>query len=83
MRDERWVVLVADDDAGDAFGAAVGVEGVCCRGRGGVRGGFGCLWVEGGGGRREGGVHFSSMSCRWPGLVRSATVLLKRVMNSP
>ena len=29
-----------------------------------------------------GGVHCSSMSCLWPGLVRSATVLLKRVMNS-
>jgi len=28
VRDERWVVLVADDDAGDAFGAAVGMEGV-------------------------------------------------------
>ena len=28
--DEGRVVLVADDDAGDAFGAAVGVEGVGC-----------------------------------------------------
>lgn len=36
VRDERGVVLVADDDAGDAFGAAVGVEGVCCETREGV-----------------------------------------------
>ena len=28
--DEGWVFVVGDDDAGDAFCAAVGVEGVCC-----------------------------------------------------
>lgn len=30
MSDKRGVVVVGDDDAGDAFGAAVGVEGVVC-----------------------------------------------------
>ena len=38
---------------------------------------------DGSGSEGSGEVHFSSMSCRWPGLVRSATVLLKSVMNSP
>ena len=28
MSDEGWVVGIRDDDAGDAFGAAVSVEGV-------------------------------------------------------
>ena len=30
MGDEGGVFVVGDYDAGDAFGAAVGVEGVCC-----------------------------------------------------
>lgn len=34
VRDEGGVVLVGDYDAGDAFGAAVGVEGVCWWGGG-------------------------------------------------
>lgn len=29
VRDKGWVVGVADDDAGNTFGAAVGVEDVC------------------------------------------------------
>ena len=28
MRDEGGILVIADDDAGDAFGAGVGVEGV-------------------------------------------------------
>jgi hypothetical protein len=28
MRDEGWVIGVGDDDAGDAFGATIGMEGV-------------------------------------------------------
>jgi len=46
MCHERRVVVVRDDDAGDAFGAAVGVEGIVfalgvnisCSGRGEVLG---------------------------------------------
>lgn len=34
MRDELGVLVVRDDDAGDALGATVDVESVCCRGRG-------------------------------------------------
>jgi len=30
VSDQRGVVVVGDDDAGDAFGAAVGMEGVVC-----------------------------------------------------
>ena len=32
MRDQGGIVLVGDYDAGDAFGATVGVEGVGCGG---------------------------------------------------
>jgi hypothetical protein len=58
-----------------------------------VRGGFGGAEEAGGVRLRETTVGFvgeiregipcSSISVRCPGLVRSATVLLKRVMNSP
>ena len=73
---ERGVGVVGDDDAGDAFGAAVGVEGVICRtislppSR--------CVYL-----RCRHAVPCSSTSCRCPGRVRSATVLLNSVMNSP
>jgi hypothetical protein len=77
VSDQRGVVVVGDDDAGDAFGAAVGVEGVVC---------FLCkkvFRVISSFNRIAGDVPCSSTSCRCPGRVRSATVLLNRVMNSP
>lgn len=79
MGDEGWVVGVADDDAGDAFGAAVRVEDV----------GLEMKWLLSGcdGFRRmrgpRGSSHFSSTSCLWPGRVRSATALAKTDMNWP
>jgi hypothetical protein len=71
--DKGGVGVVADYDAADSFGAAVGVECVVYGEEGlevffwGMR----CV------------VPCSSTSCRWPGRVRSATVLLNSVMNSP
>lgn len=72
---KRRVGVVGDYDAADAFRTAVGVESVVC---------YGVL------GRNEDKSHFtaqavpcSSTSCRCPGRVLSATVLLKSVMNSP
>lgn len=77
MRDEPGILVVGDDDAGDAFGATVDVESVCY-------GGGGCVLV---GGRyrveRGRGVHCSSMSWRDAGPVRSATVPENMVRNSP
>ena len=90
MGDESGIVGVADYDAGDAFGAAVGVE---CVG-----------WAKvSAHGQLErvvmlrqarhaqnacqasicGFVHFSSTSCLWPGFVLSATVLENSDMNWP
>lgn len=78
VSNEGRVLVVRHDDAADALGTAVGVEGV--------------VWevsvsVSEVGLNREDGedvaVPCSSTSCRWPGRVRSATVFAKRVMNSP
>jgi hypothetical protein len=76
MRDEGGVGVVADYYAADSFCAAVGVECVVCEEE--VRDGFPgwCYWSEY-------IVPCSSTSCRCPGFVRSATVLLNSVMNSP
>lgn len=78
MGDEGWVVGVANDDTGDAFGAAVGVEGVGFSCALGTTFAFIVRQVK-----SDGCSHFSSTSCLWPGRVRSATVLEKRDMNWP
>lgn len=90
---EGGVVLVADYDTGDPLSAAVGVKGI---GWERLEGGSGMpsvlVWYRNGWllvGRKslaiKGGDYAlcSSISCRCPGFVRSATVLLNRVMNSP
>lgn len=72
MCDERGVIMGADDDAADTFRATVGVERIFCVGY--------INFMN----RRRGDlcVPCSSTSCRCPGLVLSATVLLNIVMNS-
>lgn len=72
MCDEGGVFLVRDDDGGETFGAAVGVEDVSCK--------LVSMWVYSGRGR--GAVHCSRTSCRDPGLVLSATFVAKNVINS-
>lgn len=79
MRDELGILVVGDDDAGDAFGTTVDVESIRC-GSGG-RGVLVGEWALSGGG--GGGLHCSSMSWRDAGPVRSATVPENMVRNSP
>jgi hypothetical protein len=74
---EGGVLVVGDDDAADAFGAAVRVKGVVCDDLVLELVGVMQRW------RLCEVVPCSSTSCRCPGFVLSATVLAKRVMNSP
>lgn len=81
VRNELGILVVGDDDAGDAFGATVDVESVRYGG-----GGEGCVlvgWVGAIGVRGRRGLHCSSMSWRDAGPVRSATVPENMVRNSP
>lgn len=71
MGDETRVVVVGYDNATDTFCAPIGMERVVCNLS---------AWAPH---ETECDLPCSSTSCRWPGRVRSATVLLKRVMNSP
>lgn len=76
MRDELGILVVGDDDAGDAFGATVDVESVCYGGRV-------CISWWALSSREREGVHCSSMSWRDAGPVRSATAPENMVRNSP
>lgn len=79
--DEGGVLVVRDDDAADALGAAVGVECVIfSRRRASLVSRHFRIPPSPAAGT---GVPCSSTSCRWPGFVRSATVFANRVMNSP
>jgi hypothetical protein len=71
VRYQARIVVVGDDNATDALRATVGVERVVCNLS---------EWIRV---YRRADLPCSSTSCRWPGRVRSATVLLNRVINSP
>lgn len=71
VRYKGWIIVIGDDDTADAFCATVGVECVVCD------------LSEHGHLCDKANLPCSSTSCRCPGRVRSATVLLNRVMNSP
>lgn len=83
VRDELGILMVRDDDAGDAFRATIDVESVRYggpdRGRVLVSG----RYIGRGRGRGRRRLHCSSMSWRDAGPVRSATVPENMVRNSP